>query len=373
MNMLEKKIVEKIKGGGPITFKQFMEMSLYDPEYGYYASRKMKIGREGDYYTSSHLHPVFGALVGKQVLDMWKLMGKLKDFKIIEIGAGAGYVCKDMLDSLKKTEFFDSINYIIIELNPEVMDKQKSLLSEFSHKVQWFSTLSQVGNIRGCIFSNELIDAFPVHLVQMDGELKEIYVTIGKETFEEERGPLSTDAISEYFTENSIELEKKYKTEVNLKIKDFLNDINNSLTEGFVMSIDYGYSARDYYNEDRNRGTLMCYHRHQLSENPYQNVGEQDITAHVNFSSVKHWGDNIGLQTLGFCSQGAFLVSLGIDVEIKRLSTASDDYLFELARIKKLILPEGMGDSHKVIIQYKGDTPKKLKGFSISNRIKSLI
>lgn len=372
MNMLEQKVIKKISEEGPITFEQFMEAALYDPEFGYYMSKETKIGREGDFYTSSHLHPVFGVMLGRQIEEMWELMGRPEDFNIVEVGSGAGYICKDMLEYMKEREFFDSLNYIIVELNPAMREKQRGLLSEFSHEVQWFSSLNQVKDIRGCVFSNELLDAFPVHIVQMDEVLKEIYVNVEGNGLGEELGPLSTNDIIEYLEGFSIELEKGYRTEVNLRIKEWLNSINNSLIEGFIITIDYGYSAQDYYSEDRNRGTLMCYHRHQFNENPYKNIGEQDITAHLNFSSVMKCGEEIGIKTIGFCSQGAFLVSLRIDEEIKRLDLSSKDYLFELARIKGLILPQGMGESHKVIVQYKGDNIAKLKGFSIRNQIKSL-
>ncbi len=371
-NRLEQKIIESIKRDGPITFEKFMEMALYDPVFGYYSSKENRIGREGDYYTSSHLHSLFGAMIGKQISEMWELMGKPGNFSIVEIASGAGYLCRDMLDYMRDTEFFDSLNYIIIEMNPAMRDKQRELLSVFSSKVRWFSSMNQVKHITGCIFSNELLDAFPVHLVRMEENLKEIYVDVEGDSLKEKTGILSKDDILKYFKGYSIELEEGYRTEVNLKIRDWLNDINNSLREGFVFTVDYGFTSRDYYSEYRNRGTLMCYHRHQISENPYQNIGAQDITAHVNFSSLKKWGEELGLKTIGFCGQGAFLVSLGIDEEIKRLASSSDDYLFELARIKKLIMPQGMGESHQVNIQYKGNKTLNLKGFSIRNQIKSL-
>ncbi len=238
--------------------------------------------------------------------------------------------------------------------------------------MKWFSSLREVGRLTGCIFSNELPDAFPVHLVLMQEELKEIYVAVSDLKLREETGPLSTEEVSEYLRAFSLELEKGYRTEVNLRIKEWLQNIDAILAAGFVFTIDYGYTAREYYSEERDRGTLMCYYRHQVSEDPLQNIGEQDITAHVNFSSVSRWGEEIGLKTVGFCGQGAFLVSLGIDEEIKKKAFGSKDSLFEIARMKKLILPQGMGESHMVMIQYKGDGFPDLRGFSVRNRIKHL-
>jgi SAM-dependent MidA family methyltransferase len=373
MNPLQEKIVEQIRKKGPITFEQFMSMALYDPDFGYYNTESRKIGREGDFYTSSHLHPVFGAVVGRQINEMWDLMGRPDNFSVVEMGAGAGYVCKDLLDSLRRTDFFSSLQYIIIERSPAMRDNQQKLLREFPDKVKWASALNDCGSITGCIFSNELLDAFPVHLVRMEDSLKEIYLDLDSENrFIEVTGDLSSDEIAHYFREFSIEIEKGYTTEVNLGIKDWLHAINEVLQRGFILTIDYGYPAWDYYSEDRNRGTILCYHKHQINETPYMNIGEQDITAHVNYSAVKKWGEEIGIRTAGFCGQGVFMVSLGIDDDIKKIAEGSGDYLFEIARIKKLILPQGMGESHKVMIQYKGAEPPKLQGFSIRNQIKNL-
>lgn len=372
MNALEKRIIEKIKTEGPVTFEEFMETALYDPEYGYYATEKIRIGREGDFYTSSHLHPAFAAMIGRQVREMWDVMGMPDDFTIVEMAPGAGYVCKDMLHSLKGDNFFGSLRYCLVERNPSMKDKQRDLLSEFSGRVNWFSSLEEIGAVRGCIFSNELLDAFPVHLVLREDELTEIYVSTNGAHLVEKKGAVSTSAIIDYFKDFSVELEWGYRTEVNLKIRDWLDTVNASLKEGFILTIDYGYTVRDYYSEDRNRGTLLCYHRHQINEDPLLNAGEQDITAHVNFSSVKKWGDRIGLKTVGFCGQGPFLVSLGIEEEIQKLAAGPGDYLFGLARIKKLIMPQGMGESHMVMAQYKGAGHPRLKGFSMRNQLKYL-
>lgn len=377
MNLLQKKIVEQIKKKGPMTFEHFMSMALYDPELGYYNTESGKIGRAGDFYTSSHLHPVFGAIMGRQIFEMWNLMGRPENFRIVEMGGGAGYFCKDLLDSLssvdKFADFFRALKYTIIERSPALRNRQQELLSEFSGKIDWLTALSECGRITGCIFSNELLDAFPVHLVRMEDNLKEIYLDFAEgQGFMEIAGDLSNEEILPYFRDFSPELRKGYTTEVNLGIRDWLREINDVLDKGFILTIDYGYPAWDYYSEDRDRGTILCYHKHQINENPYQNIGEQDITAHVNYSAVKKWGEEIGIKTAGFCGQGVFMVSLGIDEDIKKIAEEAEDYVFEIARIKKLILPQGMGESHKVMVQYKGFGPPALQGFSIRNQIKSL-
>jgi SAM-dependent MidA family methyltransferase len=203
------------------------------------------------------------------------------------------------------------------------------------------------------------------------GILREVYVGVEDGELHEAAGPISTEEIELYFREFDIELPERYTTEVNLRIREWLKGIDRFLIEGFILTVDYGYPAWDYYSEDRNRGTLMCYYRHQLSEAPLSHIGDQDMTAHVNFSAVRRWGEELGFRSLGFCGQGVYLISLGIDEEIRRLS-AGPDYPFEVARIKKLILPQGLGESHKVMIQYKGPKSPNLKGFNIRNHINKL-
>lgn len=381
MNLLQQKIIRRIKSEGPVTFKTFMEMALYESELGYYTSQKIRIGKSGDFYTSSHLHPAFGMMIGKQIEEMWEIMGRPSAFQIVEMGSGAGYLCKDILEYYKglgiggqglEREIIKNFQYIIVELNPLMREQQKNLLSEFSDKVRWISSIKELSAIRGCFLSNELLDAFPVHIIEINDEIEEIFVSTNNEKLTEIKGTPCTSGIANYIKEFSIELEKGHRTEINLEIKNWLNEINSVLTEGFILTIDYGYSSEDYYSEDRNRGTMLCYHKHQMTEDPYQNIGKQDITAHVNFSSLKKWGDELGIKTIGFCRQGTFLVSLGIDEVIAEIHKNSADYPFEVARIKKLILPGTMGETHKVIIQYKGSGNPALRGFTIKNRMREL-
>jgi len=320
-------------------------------------------------------------MIGKQIMEMWELMDSPEGFTIVEMGAGEGYVCKDMLDYLKRAgseeqraerSFYQTLRYVIVEKNELQRQRQQERLNEYKGKIAWISDIRKAGTIRGCIFSNELLDAFPVHLVRMEDQLREIYVSYDDMGFADQTGEISSDAIAQYFRDAGIELERGYTTEVNLRIRDWLLEMGAVLEKGFVFTIDYGYPAEEYYSEDRNRGTLLCYYNHEFSEDPYEHIGDQDMTSHVNFSSVKRWGEKTGLRALGYCSQGSFLLSMGIDQEIAKLAETSDDYLFELSRIKKLFLPQGMGESHKVLIQYKGSELPTLQGFSMRNQLRFL-
>lgn len=389
---LKQKIIERIKQEGPINFETFMEMALYYPGLGYYMKDSTKIGRAGDFYTSSHLHPIFGAMIGRQMEEMWEVMGRPDVFHIVEMGAGMGHLAKDMMEYLKQSKvrnrkserkgnFFECVKYAIVELNPATKAKQQELLGEFADKVNWVSEIDELEAVRGCFLSNELLDAFPVRLIEMDDELAEIYVSLSSVPalegggegrfsdgleFIEVRRPCSRE-VGEYVKINNIVLSNSYRTELNLKLEDWIGDVNDRLSEGFILTIDYGYPAWDYYSEERTKGTLLCYYRHQMNEDPYQNVGEQDITAHVNFSSLKKWGEELGLKTIGYCPQGLYLISLGLDELVAELSGCSPDP-FDIAKIKGLILPQGMGESHKVMIQYKGQGEPKLRGFGMRNQ-----
>jgi SAM-dependent MidA family methyltransferase len=184
--MLKKIIADRIMQEGPISFRDFMEMALYYPEYGYYTSAATEIGCQGDFYTSAHVHPVFGALVGKQIAEMWEVMGRPAPFHIIEMGAGQGYLANDLLAYLRESEFFNALTYVIVEINPYIKKKQKEHLKGFKTKLRWASTLTEINPVSGCVFSNELLDAFPVHLIYTNsGKINEIYVSIERGDFSE--------------------------------------------------------------------------------------------------------------------------------------------------------------------------------------------
>ncbi|MFO0753425.1 MAG: SAM-dependent methyltransferase [Thermodesulfovibrionales bacterium] len=368
MSILQEKIVEKIRKEGPVSFETFMEMALYYPGLGYYTKEATRIGKEGDFYTSPHLHPLFGAMLGRQMEEMWDLLQRPERFRIVEMGAGMGYLARDMLDSLRERDIFRHIDYSIVEMNPAMRERQQQLLAGSGAEVRWFHALREVGGVTGCFLSNELLDAFPVRLVEMTDELIEIFVDVKDDAFVEAGRP-AREETAEYCREFAPHLPRGYRTEVNLRIREWLHEISAHLRSGFLLTIDYGYTAEEYYSEDRSRGTLLCYYRHQINENPYRHIGEQDMTAHVNFSSLKRWGAEEGISVGGYCPQGAYLVALGIDEMIRGRYGETPDP-FELAKIKGLIFPQGMGESHQVMVQYRGTGTPSLRGFSLRNQAK---
>jgi SAM-dependent MidA family methyltransferase len=309
-------------------------------------------------------------MLGRQMEEMWEKMGRPPAFHVVEAGGGRGYLAMDMLDYLKGREIYGRLAYTLVELNPVMAERQKALLAGHGERVRWARGLGELTGVRGCVLSNELLDAFPVHLVEMREGPVEVYVSVKDGAFVEETAPPSTGEITAYLGEFSASLPPGYRTEVNLRMRGWLREVSEALSEGFLLTIDYGYPAWEYYSEERTRGTLLCYRGHQVSEDPYRDVGRQDITAHVNFSALKRWGEEEGLSPVGFCRQGVYLVSLGIDEVLA--GGGPGETGFDTAKVKGLIMPGTMGETHRVMIQYRGELRPGLRGFEMKNQLSSL-
>jgi len=312
-----------------------MDEALYNPQYGYYSASRNPVGKEGDFYTSSNLDPIFGQLLARRFVAMADEIGVLPEsFTVIELGAGAGLLA---LEILRSKQF----PYRILERSAAMRERQQQALQGF--EVEWIDELPE--NITGCIFSNEFFDALPVHrYVRRNGVLREIYVACNEDRFFEieDTPQVPIDApVAEGCT-----------ADISLDARDWVRRIAACLKQGFHLAIDYGYLEREFYA--RPRGTLMCYWRHQLSEDPYTRIGEQDITAHVNFSDLIEAGNVTSLKVSSLSSQMDFLIGLGILEEIERLVlSGTAESIEHLQSIKKLILPGNMGERFKVLIQRK--------------------
>ncbi|HEY9206586.1 MAG TPA: SAM-dependent methyltransferase, partial [Candidatus Methanoperedens sp.] len=262
--LLSDLIIQKIRQNGPVSFRDFMEMALYYPGLGYYTSSKDKIGKGGDYYTSPNLSPAFGEMMGRQIEEMWHIIGE-NEFTIVEMGAGTGLLSCDVYGYLEKNrELFKNLTYCIIEKSPAMRAEQRKRLGE---NIEWYDSIKEIGGMTGCIFSNELVDAFPVHQVVMGEKLMEIFVDYDDGFFEALK-PASTE-LNNYLSELGVVLPEGYRTEINLDAIKWIEDIGATLKKGFVITIDYGYPSYELYQEYRNRGTLMCYFRHTANENPF--------------------------------------------------------------------------------------------------------
>lgn len=370
MEQLEKIIMDRISREGPVTFEGFMEMALYYPGLGYYAAEPARIGKAGDFYTSPHVSALFGATLGRQMEEMWRLLGCPSDFTIVEMGAGAGFLALDLLDFLADKPVYGCITYVVIELNPASQQVQRERLQGHAGKVSWFTRLDECEPFTGCFLSNELFDALPVRIVDMNYGLMEVMVGASNGRLIETRRP-APDELKDYLDEFGVSLEESYRTEINLRMKELLLELGNLIEAGFILTVDYGFPAPEYYSPERNRGTLLAYRGHRASDDVLSHAGEQDLTAHVNFSALKKWGQEAGFQTLGFAGQGAYLVSLGIH-ELMPAYLGDPPEAAALSQVKQLILPQGLGETHKVVVQSKGVVDHELRGFTLRNELRKL-
>jgi SAM-dependent MidA family methyltransferase len=336
----------QIQQQGPLSFRDYMEEVLRF----YYASPRSPIGTEGDFYTSSDLDPIFGRLIAQQ-FERWA--ANLGSFTVVELGAGKGVLARDILQHFR-------CPYLILERSSAMRARQRKLLRDYD--VRWIDELPK--GLTGCIFSNEFFDALPVHrLVRRGGVLKEIFVTdqfteiegdvtpaVGA-LYERPGGPRSASAVASSLNNFPL-LQEGQHAEVNLEARRWIREIAASIEKGYHLAIDYGYLNDEFYAQPR--GTVMCYWRHQAVEDPYTRIGEQDITAHVNFSDLMEAGDQASLKTVSLTTQMDYLVGLGILDEIGRLAAAGDAASMQrLVQIKKLIVPGRMGERFKVLVQTK--------------------
>jgi len=357
----------RIRERGPITFAEYMRECLYHSEYGYYTAREGL--RFADYYSSVDVHPIFGRLLARQLEEMWRHLGRPGPFWIVETGAGDGRLGKHVLGFAVRElrDFYGALRYVAIERSAAGRAAQAIELARHAEAGRAFSAAELPGEIPiGCVFSNELLDALPVHRVtQEKGALREICVGLDGEEFCEQLAPLSTPALAEYFRAQGIELGEGQQGEAGLEACEWIEDAGRRLGRGFVLTVDYGHEACELYNEFHARGTLLAYQRHRASEDFFRAPGEQDLTAHVNFTALDLWGRRAGLARTGLVSQAQFLLALGRANEFADLY---DEGQSEVERIrarlllKNLIYPEGMGEVFQVFIQHKGVETVKLTG-----------
>ncbi len=359
-------IKEQILKNGHISFRDFMDICLYHDKYGYYRGSIPPIGVNGDFVTSPHSNRLFGALLANQIEEFWSLL-QVPEMTIVEMGAGAGYLAYDILHALSKYDFYDKILYVIIEPNKKYIEYQKKILGNISGKVVWFDKIEDMPEVNGCFISNELLDSFPVFLVKKVRDFYyELAVTYNNSRFCFKNTAITNKEILNYLSQFEIKSDD-YQTEVNLEIKIFLDMLSKKIKKGFVLTIDYGYVRSEYFSPVRNRGTLLSYKSHVVTDDILQNPGEQDITSHVNFSDLSTWGSEVGLNTVGYTNQWAFLAALDFEIILKTLYPEITPFSPELAGIKALIFPQGMGETHKVLIQSKNMNVKTLKGFKLKN------
>ncbi len=351
----EAEIRARIARRGKVTFAEFAEVALYHPRGGYYTS-PAALGASGDFFTSPGAHPAFGALVAVQLARMWQVMGQPSPFYVVEMGTGPGLLAREVLDYAPLTDsaFASALQYIALEryAAPEGWPGEREAI----HRITAAGV--PLRGIVGCFMSNELLDSFPVHRFQVQGGVaREVYVALEADRLVEVLDEPSTPLLQQRLDSLGVPLPEGLRGEVNLAVGPWVRSVADALSRGFVITIDYGYEAHELYSPRRAQGTLQTYYRHTQGASPYQRVGRQDITAHVDFSLVMAEGEAAGLRPLALLTQAEFLRRLGADAMLeairadRRLRPAERQA--NIMGMLELVKPDGLG-GFKVLIQEKG-------------------
>jgi len=373
---------ERIGSRGPIPFSDFMEAALYHPAHGYYCRPGAGTGPAGDFYTSPDLHPAFGTLVSRQIAQILEKAAQDDGpVRVIEAGPGSGRLARDIMAGLgsELPDLARRATYTLVEVSPSMRQAQERILGDAgaAHRwagVEWASWSSLIeraggGRFAGCVVANEFVDALPVHVVEQSaGELREIYVTLEAGSFRELLLEPSTGRLARHLSELGVSLKEGQRAEVCLKGLDWVSSLGRLFGEegrGGVILIDYGHPAKELYDSTRHRGTLLSYHRHRVTENLYARVGEQDMTAHVDFTSVERRAREAGFDAAPLTTQMRFLVSLGLARMLADLSQSGGPALVKARdqmALHGLTAPGGMGEVFKVLLLAKGMKASNLIG-----------
>ena len=371
-------IEDLIRERGPQTVAAFMDIALYDPELGYYARAAQRSGRAGDFFTSVDVGPIFGELLEIQVAEMAGILAARSPgpeaqspFDLVEAGAGNGRLSADILRAarLRDPLLYDRTRLHLVEASARARAAQSAALGDVADRLA-SSTGVMPSAFDGVLIASELLDALPVHQVVMREEgLREVYVEVCDGRLVAREGPLSTPALTEYLDRAGVRLDVGWRVEINLRAVEWIRDVARRLRRGFAILIDYGHEASELYSPSHASGTLTTFTRHTMAgpESRFDTPpwltrpGEQDITAHVDFTTVRAAAEEEGLTTLGFLDQTYFLLGLA--------NFENPTNLKQRLALKTLLMPGGLGSTHKVLILSKGVGTPALQGCSYKMRV----
>ncbi|PLT29187.1 class I SAM-dependent methyltransferase [Peribacillus deserti] len=358
LHLIKNKILEH--ENGLLTFSEFMETALYDPELGYYMKSMDKIGKGGDFYTSVNLSDVLGTLLGKWFCSLFNSHGLHP--VICELGGGTGKLARHILNTIRRTDpvMLQQTEYIIVETSPYHRELQRECLKSFPN-VKVFSTIEEAGQIEGIVFSNEFFDAFPVHIVEKhDDRLFEVMVGCSSNGNEliEKLAPLNNREIINYLERENLILKNEQRLEVPLSMAAYLKKIAEILSKGLMVTVDYGYTHEEWLLPQHRNGSIRGYYRHEMIEDVLSKPGEMDITSHIHFTALSSSLGRMGFRHEGLLRQDEFLLKLGI---LKELEEHYDPNPFsEISKrnraIRNLLIPGGISSFFRVDIHSKGLT-----------------
>jgi SAM-dependent MidA family methyltransferase len=357
---VREQVEQEIRQSGPMPFSRYMEICLYDPTAGYYSRNAAQFGKAGDFYTSSDVHAVFGRLLARQFDQMWQALDRPPKIEILEIGPGRGLFARDVLDWSNKKfhNFFASLTYTLQESSPALrarlrdtlgnhLASGKARISEGSPEKRSTIHRSLAPDTPLIVFANEFFDALPVEILGTAGKL---HISIEDNRLHETWLP-PLDEEMEFLDRYGVHPEPGDRIEVPILAQDWIGEIAHAIARGFLLMIDYGYTRNEQL-AGRHRGTLMAY-RHHSSSNPYQAPGEQDLTAHVNFTALAAACEQAGMQVEKLLTQSQFLMGIG---ERNQFADAFEDCRVPQERakvalqLKHLVTPVGMGENFQVLI-----------------------
>jgi SAM-dependent MidA family methyltransferase len=355
-------IRNEIGANGPISFARFMELALYHPDRGYYASGRANIGRRGDFFTNVSVGSLFGRLLASQFAEIWEKLGRPRDFKIVEQGAHDGVFAADALSALRRSagDCFAATSYCMIEPFPIWRERQQKNLREFAEKTSWVASIDQIAPFVGIHFSNELFDSFPVHLIVSSGVANgatvwnEKFVTVAADNFAFATGNVGRSGLQ---LDHLGFFPAGFETEVNLAAPKLMSEIAAKLSRGIILTIDYGFSRTEFYALHRSQGSLQVRANQKKLSSPFQEIGLADISAHVEWTALAEVAQSSGATPVGFTDQHHFLTGI-----ISRFFPEADFDASEKRALQTLLHPEMLGRNFQALALGK-DFHENLAGF----------
>ncbi len=363
----------EVRRRGRVTFAEFMAWALYHPRHGYYMT-KGRTGRTGDFVTNVQSGPLFGKLLAATFMEMWDALGSEK-FTLVELGGSDGSLAESVLRALEEKGRERWVSLHLVEASPVALQAARRRLSRYGH-VHFYGSLAEMehtAGIEGCVYSNEFFDALPFHRVLWkDGRLWELFVQMEGETLCERPGPPSP-GVAEAFASSGIILEDEQEGEVFLSMEETVEEISRVLSRGFVLTVDYGGPGVELFGDHRPRGTRRTFARHAVGDDPFSDIGERDITAHVDFTRLALLGESRELKPLVYARQGSYFLSAGENVLRAAVEGTPEADRPKMARqVQQLIHPQSFGGAFHAFIQGKNVGGITLSGAK-TNRIQRLV